>query len=270
MSERIAYFEERNTDQQESIIFFHGASGSHAEWFKVASQASLSSYHLILVDLPCHSGSKDIGPFSVELAVDEMQKVILMHAHGCKAHIVGFSLGAFVGLVLTARHPDVVLSTFVSGGYPYKGIYKWVVNRPRLTWLVNSMESIPGFTGLMLRIYGIDGDDWLTEAINNKSWETSKAIMRDVSNFGMGNVHQVANSGIRTCVIAAGKMDQVDSVKEMGSVLRKEGKKMGVKNVAVVVRNAYHPWHLQFPVLFADGIRAWVLGDDLPPEFEIL
>jgi hypothetical protein len=39
---------------------------------------------------------------------------------------------------------------------------------------------------------------------------------------------------------------------------------------AYVVRKAVHGWDLQFPELFAEGIRAWVLDEDMPVEYEEL
>ncbi|KAJ3537516.1 hypothetical protein NM208_g6276 [Fusarium decemcellulare] len=264
------YFEEHNASQAESIIFLHGGSGSHIEWKAVVAQPCVRSHHIILVDLPGHSGSRDIGPFSLDAAADEVHKVIQQKAHGHKAHVVGFSLGAFVALVLTARFPDAVLSTFATGAYPYRGVFKWAMARPKIMWLVNSIENLPGLTAMTLRAQGIDYEEWLEETRKNKSWERSKAMMKELSDFGTQHVQAVADSGVRTCVIAGGKMDQVDAVKEMGSALEAGGQRRDVKNKAVVVRDAYHPWHLQFPALFAAGVDAWVRDQELPEEFELL
>lgn len=65
-------------------------------------------------------------------------------------------------------------------------------------------------------------------------------------------------------------MDQVDAIREMGVVLKEGVKERGVVNKAVVVRDAYHPWHLQFPELFAAGVKGWIGSGELPREFEIL
>ncbi|KAM0353032.1 hypothetical protein ACHAPU_001918 [Fusarium lateritium] len=268
--ERLLYFEERNKDQNESLIFLHGGGGSHKEWKLVAAQQSLASYHLVLVDLPMHSGSWDIGPFSLERASEEVSKVIQRHAHQGKAHIIGFSLGAFVALVLTARNPDVVLSNFATGGYPYKGLYKWVMARPTVMSIVNSIQNIPGLTEMALQKQGIDYEEFLAETKKNKSPERSRDVARELSAFSLEHVRAVADSGVRTCVISGGKMDQTDAVQEMGVVLKEGGQKKGVGNKAVVVRNAYHPWHLQLPELFASGVDAWVQGQELPVEFESL
>jgi hypothetical protein len=37
-----------------------------------------------------------------------------------------------------------------------------------------------------------------------------------------------------------------------------------------VVKGAVHAWNLQMPEVFAEGVRAWVEGRELPGEFEIL
>ncbi|KAL4732697.1 hypothetical protein ACLX1H_001715 [Fusarium chlamydosporum] len=268
--EKFLYHEERNNDQKESIIFLHGGGGSHVEWKLVARQPSMASYHLILVDLPSHSGSRDIKPFSLDSAADEVQKVIKNHAYGGKAHVVGFSLGAFVALILNSRHPDSVLSTFATGAYPYRGLFKWIMARPRVLWIVNSIQNIPGLTEMALKRQGIDYEEWMAEAEKNKSPERHEAMRRELSEFSMEHVKAAAESGVRTCVIAGGKMDQVEPVKDIGAILREIGQEKGVKNEAVVVREAYHPWHLQLPELFAAGVNAWVRDEELPQEYERL
>ncbi|KAH7242038.1 Alpha/Beta hydrolase protein [Fusarium tricinctum] len=269
-NEKTLYFEERNGDQNESLIFLHGGGGSHIEWKLVAAQQSLASYHLILVDLPTHSGSRDIGPFALQTAADEVWKVIQGHAHQGKAHVVGFSLGGFVALVLTPRHPDAVLSTFATGAYPYRGLFKWIMERPTVMWIANSIQNIPGLTEMALRKQGIDYEEWQAESKKNKSPERTKDIARELIAFSMEHVKVVADSGVRTCVVSGGKMDQTDAIQEMGVILRKGGHIKDVTNMAVVVREAYHPWHLQLPELFAAGVAAWVQGQELPAGFESL
>ncbi|KAJ4124307.1 hypothetical protein NW768_009666 [Fusarium equiseti] len=230
----------------------------------------MAAYHLILVDLPMHSESRDSKPFTLQTAADEVSKVILSQARDGKAHVVGFSLGAFVALILTSRHPDAVLSTFASGAYPYRGLFKWIMARPTAMWIINSIQNIPGLTEMALKRQGIDYEEWMAEQEKNKSPERDAATRKELSAFDMERVKAVADSGVRTCVVAGGKMDQVDAVRDMGRVLRDGGQKKGVKNEAVVVRDAYHPWHLQLPELFADGVSAWVNNQQLPKEYERL
>ncbi|KAG8673651.1 hypothetical protein FPOAC1_006965 [Fusarium poae] len=217
-----------------------------------------------------HSESREIKPFTLETAAHKVREVICNRAHGGKAHVVGFSLGGFVALALASRHPDTVLSTFATGAYPYRGLFKWVMERPTAMWIVGKLQSIPGLTERAFKKQGIDYEEWMVEQEKNKSPERDEAMRRELNEFSMEDVRVVGDSGVRTCVVAGGKMDQVEAIKEMGVVLREAGKNKGVQNEAFVVRDAYHPWHLQLPELFASGVAAWVGNQELPKEFERL
>jgi hypothetical protein len=77
--------------------------------------------------------------------------------------------------------------------------------------------------------------------------------------------------GVRVLAIAGGKQDNVDMTQQMGRALRiASGCNGQGRSKAVVVKDAVHAWDMQFPKLFASGIKAWVAGNDLPSEFEEL
>ena len=71
----------------------------------------------------------------------------------------------------------------------------------------------------------------------------------------------------RVMLIAGGKNDDVEATRLAGQIIKE--KCPGSR--AFVVRDAVHGWDLQFPELFAHGVRAWVEGvEELPREFEEL
>lgn len=71
----------------------------------------------------------------------------------------------------------------------------------------------------------------------------------------------------RVMLVAGGKTDDVESTKTMGQIIKKKCP----ASRAFVVRQAVHGWDLQYPELFAQGVRAWVEGEDtLPKDFEEL
>jgi len=68
-------------------------------------------------------------------------------------------------------------------------------------------------------------------------------------------------------LVAGGKQDDVETTKLMCEIIK--NKCPGSR--AFVVTNAVHGWDLQFPSVFAEGVRAWVeASEELPEEFEEL
>ncbi|KAH8202938.1 hypothetical protein TruAng_002884 [Truncatella angustata] len=267
------HFEERNSLGTDTILFLHGGGSCGVEWDLVANDVSLASYHLILVDLPHHSGSRHLAPFSLPAAADAVVDTIAKHAQDGKAHIVGLSLGGFVALDLTARHPEVVLSCFVTGAVPWQGLYRWFGERPNLVWWVGRLQSaVPGLDRWAERAQGLMISPALRAKLEeNKCKILCLEVFHAITNqFGWDTVERVADSGVRTCAVAGSKMDQVAAVKKMGLMLRNGGKKKGITNMAVEVKEAVHWWNIQLPALFASGINAWVREEQLPREFKSL
>jgi hypothetical protein len=80
-------------------------------------------------------------------------------------------------------------------------------------------------------------------------------------------VGEVAAKDKRILAIAGDQGDNVEGTKEMAEKLRQEGSRDGKKSTAYVVKDAIHGWNLQFPELFAQGIRAWVEEKPFPEGF---
>jgi hypothetical protein len=69
---------------------------------------------------------------------------------------------------------------------------------------------------------------------------------------------------VRIAIVAGRKQDSVEDTRAAGKVLGHEN----VDCKAFVVKDAIHWWDLQFPELFAQGVRAWVEGSEMPEKFE--
>ena len=61
--------------------------------------------------------------------------------------------------------------------------------------------------------------------------------------------------------------DDFDGAKEMALTFRSEGRGDGKRSAAVLIKGAIHAWNLQFPELFAEGIRTWVEEKPPPQDF---
>ena len=248
-----------------AIVFLHGLESCHKEFSRITPFLS-EYYELILVDLPGHSGSKEILPLTLENAASALFRLISTEVAGGRAHIVGMSLGGFVGLEFAQRHPDRVLSLFCTGCAPYSGLRRWVVSQPRLLggvgtvlgrlaandavfWWPIGVEPLPGLRN---------------EFRNNQSMALLTAGYTAVGAVRLEDLASI--DGVRIAIVAGGKRDSVGDTREAGRVLSSKNPKCK----AFVVRDAVHLWDLQLPELFARGVRAWVDGSEMPNEFEVL
>jgi pimeloyl-ACP methyl ester carboxylesterase len=76
---------------------------------------SLRDFHCIAPDLPGHGDSRTIRWHSLEATADLIAEVIRKDVPGGKAHIVGLSLGSYVGLTLLSGHQNLVATAMLSG-----------------------------------------------------------------------------------------------------------------------------------------------------------
>jgi len=96
------------------IIFLHFGGGNLMMWQGVVPYFQ-GDYHLVLFDLKGHGKSdKPSGGYHI----DEMAREVIMALKKLdieRAHIIGSSLGAEVGLSMAANYPEMVLSLVCEG-----------------------------------------------------------------------------------------------------------------------------------------------------------
>ncbi|WP_098469797.1 alpha/beta fold hydrolase [Serinibacter salmoneus] len=100
-----------------TVLLVHGVTSSHLAWVDVV--AALPGVRLIAPDLRGRGRSRDVaGPAGMVRHADDLAAV-LDHLGIDALPVVGHSMGAFVSVVLAARHPARVRSlTLVDGGLP--------------------------------------------------------------------------------------------------------------------------------------------------------
>lgn len=258
-----------NPSRPSTLLLLHGLLSCHLEWSLLLP--SLSSYHLLLVDLPGHSASSHFPPpYTIPRMSDAVARLILAHAHHGVAHVVGLSMGGFVVLDLVRRYPGLCLSGFVTGAAPFEGAFAFMARRP---WVVYGfmwgMDLLPEWVYWWLA-GGVTGgrryEALRGEMRRNRRWEVVMGVYGSIlESVGWEEVRGV--KGVRVLCVAGGRQDDVKATRRVGEVWREEGV---VDSRAVVVRGAVHAWNLQMPELFAEGIKAWVEGRELPGEFEEL
>lgn len=248
-----------------TIVFLHGAESCSLEFTRVATYLE-DDYDLLLVDLPAHSRCRHI-PFSFDNTVRGLVRLINTQFPEKKAHVVGLSLGGFLALEFARRHPDLVRTVWCTGCSPFTGTRLWFMQHPRL------LSGIVTFAGMLAteKIFwatlgGAEPIPGLREEVQgNQNMATLRPIYEELALFTNDNLAAI-DGGVRVAIVAGGKMDIVPDTKTAGEVLRQKNP----DSCAFVVRNAIHWWSLQFPKLFAQGIRAWIEEKPLPDEYEIL
>lgn len=254
-----------------TIVLLHVGMSSHLEWSH--TWPKLSEYHLLIPDLPQHSRSRHVKPFSFGLAADHIAQIIKENAHDGRAHMVGLSTGGFIAMEVIKRHPDVVASAFLSGATPLKDMWKSINSQPKLAFLGLSV-LLHSPKGLLYKATGwapeFQNEELLKEIKRNNTARLYETIARETGNWSRSDMVEVGKMDKRIALVAAGKQDNVEGMRDMGQLLESLGSNAGRDSRAFVVPDAIHAWNLQFPLLFARGVRAWIEKAPLPEAFEPL
>lgn len=257
--------QKESTPPPQTILFLHGGESCHLEFLRVVPFLQ-DEYQILLVDLPAHSRSREI-PFSFDNAVSGLAHLIKTHAEDNHAHIVGLSLGGFIGLDLARRHPELVRSLWCTGCAPFSGFKRWAMSR---SFLLSGLVSIAGQVANDSIFWASFGKDvepiagLRAEVQSNQNIRTLKPMFDELALFTLYTLAQIEDT--RVAIIAGGKQDSVKDTLKAGNVLRERNPQSN----AFVVRDAIHWWSLQLPEIFAHGVKAWIEGKDMPKAFEPL
>jgi pimeloyl-ACP methyl ester carboxylesterase len=256
----------------ETIMLIHSGFSSHRDFAFVAPH--LSQYHLLVPDLPSHGRSTSHSiPFTPNDAFALLADLIAREAQDGKAHVVGVSMGSFLGLCLAATYPDRVRSVFASGcgrdlrsplRTGYIGAFVFAIAFPTLllgiVWLPRPVYAwLHGHMGLKVP-EGLQ-DDQRAAAGYGIGFALGRALLSGPS--GGELLERVA---ARTLLLAAGLDDDVEGTRWMGEELRRAN----AATRAVKVGGMRHFWNLQDEELFARGVEAWVGEGKVLEEFEVL
>lgn len=230
-----------------TVVLLH--SFNTAGWIWDRSVPELKDHHLLIPDLPGYGASADRGWDSFSVAADELADVIATRGQDGRAHVVGLSLGASIGLDLAARHPRRVDSLMlVSASLMPQRLRDELPSRVMVA-LWNSRRFWTG----MGRQYGFDPPD-VDRFVESGALIERRTAARIVREFRPG-ADDARLMQVRAPVLAtAGSRDSV-SVRDAS--LRRMERTLPDARTAVIPGGG-HYWNLEDPARFLALLRPWL------------
>jgi pimeloyl-ACP methyl ester carboxylesterase len=228
MADRIAamdlFVRETGPPDAPAVVFLHGGRTSGRSWSPVVDR--LPGYRCLVPDLPHYGSTTATQPFTIAGAARAVADVI--DARGGRAHLVGFSLGAQVGVHLLATAPGLVDRAVLCGV---------------------AVNTLPGVRLTQTAAALVARLTWphrprVAEIVYASSGFTVPAGLHDAQT--------------PTLVLCGG--GELPLVRRWSAALARA---LPHATVAVA-RGMRHEWPLQSPELFARTVDSWLTGGALP------
>jgi pimeloyl-ACP methyl ester carboxylesterase len=243
------FVHEEHPDAGETLLFLHGGNVAGWTWYDLA--ASLPDHHSLIPDLPGFGASHAEPWTTVAEVADSAAAIIRERAHDGRAHVIGLSLGALVGTVLVARHPDVVRSAMLTGA-PLQG----VGTATRVSGLAQvRLWGSRSYWWAMARAYRLPDDSVVTFV------ETGTRIDRASARRMLTQVYQGVPAGdLEGLRRAQTPILMLAGEREPKAVHRAltEVTSRAPKAVARVVPRMHHAWSAEDPELFRHVLQHWL------------
>lgn len=241
-----------------AIVFLHGGDMSGWSWEPVVER--MPQYRCLVPDLPQFGKSFQQGPFEMGRAATAVAELIRSRVGIGVAHVVGFSLGAQVGVQLLATEPKLVDRAVLCGT------------------LINTMPYVR-LTRLLLGL--LAGNKWYRRAVFRRRNARDTGIPSAKIDDYREDVRLITGPQFANIVEASAGftlpegLDKSDSpalfltgAQEMQLVRRTAAalaQRMpnGVDRVA---SGMVHDWPVRYPELFSRTVDGWLSGTALPPE----
>jgi pimeloyl-ACP methyl ester carboxylesterase len=238
-----------------AIVFLHGGKMSGWSWEPVVQR--MQRYHCLVPDLPQYGESLRQEPFEMGRTATAVADLIRSRVGTDRVHVVGFSLGAQVGVQLLAAEPKLIDRAVLCGT---------VVNAlrgARLTAPLLGMIariSRPVTVRWNARPAGIPTariDDYRRDLRLMTGARLARVV---VASAGFTLPEGLDQSDSPTLFLTGAK--EMRFVRHWAAVLA-QPMPNGVDRIVVGMR---HDWPLRYPELFSRTVDGWLNDTSLPPE----
>jgi pimeloyl-ACP methyl ester carboxylesterase len=241
-----------------AIVFLHGAYNSGWFWESVVER--LQEYRCLVPDLPSYGKSFEHGPFEMGRAATAVAELIRSRSDTGRAHLVGWSLGAQVGVQLLATEPKLVDRAVLCGV---------AINTVPFVKVTRRLLALPARNSMYRRMVGRYRNAWQANVPSAHIDEyredvrlTTSGQLADVimASAGFTLPEELDKADSPTLFITGGK--ELPVVRRWAAVLARQMPR-GVDRVAIGMP---HGWPTRYPDLFARTVDGWLTDSALPPE----
>jgi pimeloyl-ACP methyl ester carboxylesterase len=244
-----------------AIVFLHGGTMSGWSWEPVVER--MQGYRCLVPDLTGFGKSSQQGPFEMDRAADAVAEVIRSRVGSGRAHVVGLSLGAQVGVQLMATEPKLVdravlcgtvintmpgvrVTRLLLGSLSRNTLYRWVINRYRNAHLA----GIP-----LANI-----EDYREDVRLITGGQLAHIV---VASAGFTLPEGLDKSDSPTLFVTGAK--EMPAAHRWAAALARQMPN-AVDRVAI---GMVHDWPLRDPDLFSRTVDGWLTDAALPPEIAL-
>lgn len=244
------------------VVFLHGGRMSGWSWGPVVER--MGRYRCLVPDLPQFGRSAGREPFEIAGAAAAVAELIRCRTDNRRAHVIGFSLGAQVGLQLLAAEPDLVgramlcgtvINTMpgvpaaqrVLGAFARTSLFRWAINAH---WRAHHVGFAPAKT-----------DDY-REDLRLMTGPLLAQIAMVSAGFSLPEGLEKSNAHT---LLITGTEEMAFMRRWAASIARQMPH--GTDSVAIGMS---HDWPLRCPELFSRTVDRWLSQTPLPPEIELL
>lgn len=236
------------------VVLLHGGGTSSWMWHSVIDH--LSDLDCLAIDLPGHGESRDIPWKSISDSAHQVWELIDWQADTQSVHIIGLSLGAYVGLTALAQRPHHAISAVLSGLHAGNMGNKSLMKA--LSTLMAPIATKPFLARKTARMFGNENTDigrFVKEAGKTRISATWRATNQVIDFVTPENMQDIST---RTLVVAGEKEhDLILSSLDHFSTRMQNCRAARASGLG-------HGWAGQDPELFAEMIRAVELDLPLP------
>lgn len=254
------YVEETGKIGAPSIVFLHGVGTSSWMWWRQIE--AFPDFHCLNLDLPGHGNSVHVPWTSLTDTANQIARLIESRATSGHAHIVGLSLGAYIGLLLLEQHSRLVDSAVLSG-VTASPIPHRILLEPQL-WLISKIKKSRKSVERQAKSLHLTSAEELafTENFMKMLMLTYRAIYKEAVGFRVPQA--LGQVKVPTLITAGGNESKV--------ILQ------AVMDIPQIMPNAKgfiapglgHGWNVENPELFNTMVRAWITGEPLPRELRLV